>query len=130
MNIEKELKSIKDFLEDIHKGSANENKTEHKTQFQNNQRSSTETTPQPASCQCAHKHNPNHGNKSNIQYMMEIRACSHEPGTVNYPGVMIAPGQALPRVQMMICCPRGNVAPGQLHCPGASSSSSDHYEFI
>ena len=25
---------------------------------------------------------------------------------------------------------RGNVAPGQLHCPGASSSSSDHYEFI
>ena len=24
----------------------------------------------------------------------------------------------------------GNVAPGQLHCPGASSSSSDHCEFI
>ena len=24
----------------------------------------------------------------------------------------------------------GNVAPGQLHCPGASSSTSDHYEFI
>ena len=23
-----------------------------------------------------------------------------------------------------------NVAPGQLHCPGASSSSSDHYESI
>ena len=32
-------------------------------------------------------------------------ACSHEPETVNYPGVMIAPGQALPRVHMMICCP-------------------------
>ena len=31
------------------------------------------------------------------------RACSHEPGTVNYPGVMIALGQALPRVHMMIC---------------------------
>ena len=46
-----------------------------------------------------------------------LRACSHEPGTVNYPGVMIAPGQALPRVHM-ICC------------PGASSSSSDHCEFI
>ena len=52
------------------------------------------------------------------------RACSHEPGTVNYPGVMIAPGQALPRVHMMICCPwatlpRVNfIAPGQLHCPG------------
>ena len=24
----------------------------------------------------------------------------------------------------------GNVAPGQLHCPRSSSSSSDHYEFI
>ena len=43
---------------------------------------------------------------------------------------MIAPGQALPRVHMMICCPGGNVAPGQLHCPGVSSSLSDHYEFI
>ena len=74
MNIEKELKSIKDILEDIHKGSTNENKIEHKTQFQNNQGSSTETTPQPASCQCAHKHNPNHGNKSNIQYMMENKS--------------------------------------------------------
>ena len=47
-----------------------------------------------------------------------LRACSHEPGTVNYPGVTIAPGQALPRVHMMVCC------------PGASSSSSDHNEFI
>ena len=47
-----------------------------------------------------------------------LRACSHEPGTVNYLGVMIAPGQALPRVHMMTCC------------LGASSSSSDHYEFI
>ena len=37
---------------------------------------------------------------------------------MNYPGVMIAPGQALPRVHMMICC------------PWASSSSSDHYKFI
>ena len=53
-----------------------------------------------------------------------LRACSHEPGTVNYPGVMIAPGQALPRVHMMICCP-GATLP-----EGASSSSSDHYEFI
>ena len=47
-----------------------------------------------------------------------LGACSHEPGTVNYPKVMVAPGQALPRVHMMICC------------PGASSSSSDQYEFI
>ena len=50
-----------------------------------------------------------------------LRACSHEPGTVNYPGVMIAPGQELPRVHMMICCPgamlpRVNfIAPGQVH---------------
>ena len=34
-----------------------------------------------------------------------IQGSSHEPGTVNYPGVMVAPGQALPRVHMMICCP-------------------------
>ena len=27
------------------------------------------------------------------------------PVHMNYPGVMIAPGQALPRVHMMICCP-------------------------
>ena len=50
-----------------------------------------------------------------------LRACSHEPGTVNYPGVMIAQGQALPRVHMMICCPRATlprvnfIAPGQVH---------------
>ena len=50
-----------------------------------------------------------------------FRACSHEPGTVNYPRVMIAPGKALPRVHMMICCPgamlpRVNfIAPGQVH---------------
>ena len=42
-----------------------------------------------------------------------LRACSHEPGTVNYPEIMIAPGQALPRVHMMICCP------GQ-RCPGTT----------
>ena len=41
INIEKELKSIKDILEDIHKGSTNENKIEHKTQFQNNQERET-----------------------------------------------------------------------------------------
>ena len=51
------------------------------------------------------------------KYICFIRACSHEPGTVNYPGVIIAPGQAL-RVHMIICC------------PGASSSYSDHYESI
>ena len=53
-----------------------------------------------------------------LKFQDFLRACSHEPGTTNYPGAMIAPGQALPRVHMMICC------------PGASSSKSDHYEFI
>ena len=45
---------------------------------------------------------------------IRVRACSHEPGTVNCPRVMIVPGQALPRVHMMICCP------GQC-CPGSTS---------
>ena len=36
------------------------------------------------------------------------------PGTVNYPGVMIAPGQALPRVHMMICCPGATLPRGKL----------------
>ena len=40
-----------------------------------------------------------------LPMMKSLRACSHEPGTVNYPGVMIAQGQALPCVHMMICCP-------------------------
>ena len=68
--------------------------------------------------------------KDQIQYRSQsslnlargyFRACSHEPGTVNYPGVMIAPGQALPRVRMMICCPEAMlprvnfIAPGQVH---------------
>ena len=35
----------------------------------------------------------------------QLRACSHEPGTVNYPRVMNAPGQALPHIHMMICRP-------------------------
>ena len=53
--------------------------------------------------------------------LLALRACSHEPGTVNYPVAIIAQGQALPRVHMMICCPgamlpRVNfIAPGQIH---------------
>ena len=35
----------------------------------------------------------------------QFRACSHEPGA------MIAPGQALPRVHMMICCPGSTSLP-------------------
>ena len=35
-----------------------------------------------------------------------LTACSHEPGTVDYLRVMIALGQALPRVHMIVCCPR------------------------
>ena len=45
------------------------------------------------------------GEKISPTISLFLRACSHEPGTVNYSGVMIAPGQALPRVHMMICCP-------------------------
>ena len=59
-----------------------------------------------------------------------LRACSHEPGTVNYPKVMIAPGQALPRVHMMICCAWETLPQVNFIAPGASLSSSDHYEFI
>ena len=58
---------------------------------------------------------------SQPRFVLQIRACSHEPGTVNYPGVMIAPGQASPRVHMMICCPGATlprvnfIALGQVH---------------
>ena len=56
-----------------------------------------------------------------IAVIQSLRACSHEPGTVNYPGVMIAPGQELPCVHMMVCCPGATlprvnfIAPGQVH---------------
>ena len=61
----------------------------------------------------------------------DLRACSYEPGTVNYPGEMIAPGQELPRVHMMVCCPGATLPKvNSIHCPGASSLSSDHYEII
>ena len=45
---------------------------------------------------------------------IRVRACSHKPGTVDYPGVMIAPGQALPRVHMMVCCPGATLPRGKL----------------
>ena len=51
---------------------------------------------------------------------VRLRACSNEPGTANYLGVMIAPGQPLRRVHMMICCPGATlprvnfIAPGQV----------------
>ena len=63
-----------------------------------------------------------------VAKILILRACSHEPGTVNYPGAMIAPGQALPRVHMMVCCPGATlprvnfIAPGQVH--------RHHYEII
>ena len=59
-----------------------------------------------------------------------LRACSHEPGAVNYPGVMIAAGASVTSCSHDDLLSRGNIPQGQLHCPGASSSSSDHYEFI
>ena len=60
-----------------------------------------------------------------------LRACSHEPGTVNYPGVMIAPGQALPRIHMMICCPGVNfIAPGQVHRDLITTNLSEFLQFL
>ena len=59
-----------------------------------------------------------------------LRVCSHEPGTVNYPGVNDCPGASVTSGSHDGLLSWGNVAPGQLHCPGTSSSSSDHYEFI
>ena len=53
-----------------------------------------------------------------------IRPCSHEPGTVNYPGASVTSRSHDDLLS------RGNVASGQLHCLAVSSSSSDHYEFI
>ena len=66
----------------------------------------------------------------------QLRACSHEPGTVNYPGVMVAPGQALPRVHMMICCPgtklpRVNfIAPGQVQRYLITTNLSEFLYFL
>ena len=57
--------------------------------------------------------------ESGVQSLLSVlRACSHEPGTVNYPGVMIAPGQALPRVHMMICCPGATLPRVNFIAPG------------
>ena len=62
-----------------------------------------------------------HNKSLSITALIGLRACSHEPGTVNYPGVMIVPGQALPRVHMKISCPGATlpwvnfIAPGQVH---------------
>ena len=75
------------------------------------------------------KNSSNHKN-------LHLRACSHEPGTVNYPGVMIAPGQALPRVHMMICCPgvtlpRVNfIAPGQVEGHLITTKLSEFLKFL
>ena len=55
---------------------------------------------------------------------LKVRACSHEPGTVNYPGASVTSRSHDDLLS------RGNVAFGQLHCPGASSSSSGHHQFI
>ena len=75
MNIEKELKSIKDILKDMHKGSINENKIEHKTQFQNSQGSNTQITPNlPHVNVHIHTIQTNHGNKRNIEYMIENKS--------------------------------------------------------
>ena len=66
----------------------------------------------------------------------QLRACSHESGTVNYPGVMIAPGQELPRVHMMIRCPGATlpqvnfIAPGQVHRHPITTNVSEFLYFF
>ena len=65
-----------------------------------------------------------------------LRACSHEPRTVNYPGVMVAPGQALPRVHMMICFPGTTlplvnfIAPGQVQRYLITTNLSEFLYFL
>ena len=65
-----------------------------------------------------------------------LRACSHEPGTVNYPGVMSARGQELPRVHMMIRCPgvtlpRVNfIAPGKFNRHLITTNVSEFLYFL
>ena len=44
-----------------------------------------------------------------------LKAGSHEPGTVNYPGAIIAPEKVLRRVHMMICCPGQRCIGSTLH---------------
>ena len=62
--------------------------------------------------------------KSERRVTRFITPGKHEPGTVNYPwaSVTLRPYDGL--------LSRGNFALGQLHCPGASSLSSDHHEII
>ena len=59
---------------------------------------------------------------SRVLHTLTGTVCSlYRAGTVNYPGVMITSGQALPRVHMMVCCPGATllrvnfIAPGQVH---------------
>ena len=65
-----------------------------------------------------------------------VKACSHEPGVVNYPGVMVAPEQALPRVHMMICCPGATLskvnfnALGQVHRHLLTTNLSEIFQFL
>ena len=54
-----------------------------------------------------------------------IRACSHELPRGDY-----CPGASVASRSHDDLLSRGNVAQGQLHCPGVSSSLYDHYEFI
>ena len=55
---------------------------------------------------------------------------------MNYPGVMIAAGQALPRVHMMICCPGAMlpwvnfIAPGQVHRNLITTNLSEFLYFV
>ena len=55
---------------------------------------------------------------------------------MNYPGVMIAPGQELPRVHMMVRCPGATlprvnfIAPGQVHRDLITTNVSEFLYFL
>ena len=71
-----------------------------------------------------------------IDFGPALYACSHEPWAVDYPGVMITPEQALPRVHMIIYRPRATlprvnfIAPGQVHRHLITTNLSEFLWFL
>ena len=74
MNIEKELKSIKDILRTYIKALQTKTRLNIKLSSRIIKGQALKLLPTCLMSVCAHKHNPNHGNKSNIQYMMENKS--------------------------------------------------------
>ena len=62
--------------------------------------------------------------------LLHMTPCDVVDVKVELPRVNDCPGASVTSRSHDDLLSRGNVALGQLHCLGASSSSSDHYEFI